>query len=133
PASWWPSCGLCGGAGPVVGSVAAEKQTARQWSAAGRHHGDLVPSPQLASARPVLQLEDGLVQEPEPVQPSTGQLPALGVQRQPAVMGDGAALVEEGTHLAALAEAEGLQPHQGQEAEAVVEFGEVDVGGGEVG
>ena len=70
---------------------------------------------------------------PKPWSRPGGQLAAVGVQRQLAVEGDARAALDERAALALAAEAERLEPRHGEEAEPVVELGDVDVGGREVG
>ena len=57
-----------------------------------------------------------------------GELAAVGVERELAVAGDAAAALEERAALALAAEAERLEPRQRDEAEPVVQLGDVDVG-----
>ena len=54
--------------------------------------------------------------------------PPAVLSGQQAVAGDVGAALNEGPALAAAAEAEGLEPHDGEDAEAVVELRRVDVG-----
>src|ERR1700761_7938804 len=75
------------------------------------------------------QLHTCLVQEAHPVQSTAGELSAAGVDRQRTVQSYTRTVVNELADLAVLAEPHRLQPHHGQEGEAVVELGHVDVGG----
>src|SRR5262245_25639764 len=77
--------------------------------------GDL-PRAALAAERP-----DALGEEPEAVEAAAGELPTPRVERQRAAEAHAAAL-DEGARLAALAEAERLDPRERQPAEAVVEL-----------
>lgn len=114
-------------------SASPEQQAPCQRTAARRNHGDLVSAAQLPGAGAVLELQHGFVQEAQPVQSPAGQLPALGAQGERAVAHNGASLVEERADFTAAAEAERFQSDEGQEAESVVEFGEVHIGRGQVG
>src|SRR4051794_12867731 len=89
-------------------------------AATGPHH--------LTFAGLAPQLGARLVEEAVAVQPSRRQLPAVRVQREQAVPRDPLAALDEGTALALPAEAEGFEPAERDEAEAVVELRHVDVG-----
>ena len=110
-----------------------EEQGAGDRAAAVGDGRDLDVLRDLALAGLAAQLEDGLVDEPEAVEPAGRQLAAVGVERQLALAGDAVAALDERAALALAAEAERLEPRHGEEAEAVVELGDVDVAGLEVG
>ncbi len=89
--------------------------------------------PQLPFSRLTAQLQARLVQHPVAVHAARGQLSPIGIQWQIAVQRDPRGTLDERSGLAVRADAERLQPRQGEEGEAVVEFGDVQVGGSEVG
>ena len=87
----------------------------------------------MAVAALAAQLHDRFVQEAETVQPAGRELPAVRVERQLAVERDPLAALDERPALAAPAEAERLEPRHREPAEAVVQLGDVDVAGAQIG
>src|SRR5262249_32828233 len=83
----------------------------------------------LARATFAPELDAGLVQEAEAVEPSARELTPVRVERDLAVERDRRAAFEEAAALALRAEAERLEPRERDEADAVVELRHVDVGG----
>jgi len=73
------------------------------------------------------QLHRGFVQETEAVQTAGGELPAVRIEGEFSLQRDAAAALDERARLALAAEAESLEPTHRDEAEAVVEFGDVDI------
>ena len=69
------------------------------------------------------QLDAGLVDEAEPVEPAARQLTSGGVEGKPAVTGDDRAVFDEGPRLATPTEPEGLEPDHREDREPVVELG----------
>ena len=67
--------------------------------------------------------------KPKPWSRPGRELPAVRVERELAVERDPLAALDERSALAEAAEAEGLEPRHRQPAEAVVQLGDVDVGG----
>src|SRR4051812_33158888 len=101
-----------------------EEEATGQRSAARRRDTDLRLAParphHLTVARLTPQLRARLVEEAVAVEPSRGQLPAVGVERQQAVARDALAAFDERAALALVAEAERFEPAERDEAEAVV-------------
>src|SRR6202011_2889596 len=88
----------------------------------------------LAIASLAPQLHDGLVHQPHAVRAPGGKLAAVRVQGDhAAVAGDVLAAVEEVLRLADPAEAERLEPGHAVEGEAVVQLGDLNVGGPQAG
>ena len=83
----------------------------------------------LALAGASAHLEAGLVEEPEPVKPPAGKLAAGGVERELPIQRDTRPAFDECTALTTPAESECLEPHHRQDAETVVELGELDIAG----
>src|SRR2546430_5215731 len=110
---------------------AREQETAGDRPSTGRHQRDLAVR-YLACPTRAAELADRLGEEAEAVQTASGELAAPGVERQLAAQAN-AARRDEGAALAALAEAEGLDPGQREPAEAVIELDRVDVAGPEIG
>src|SRR5262245_31899552 len=103
--------------GMVASGLAGEEQRAGHRTAAVRDRGHLRElARQLAVAGLAPELEDGLVDEPEPVEPPGGELAAMGVHRELAVEGDAVPPLDERPGLPLAAEAQRLQPRHGQEA-----------------
>src|SRR5207244_4992917 len=100
-------------------------------TSAGRDERHLAVAHLSGTAR-AAQLTDRLGEKAEAVQAAAGELPAPGVERQLAPQPN-AARGDEGPALAALAEAERLDPREREPAEAVVELDRVDVGRPDVG
>src|SRR3989442_3519212 len=110
---------------------AREQEAAGDRPSTGRHQRHLAVR-YLACPTRAAELEDRLGEEAEAVQTTSGELAAPGVERQLAAQAN-AARSDEGAALAALAEAEGLDPGQREPAEAVVELERVDVAGPDIG
>ena len=142
---WYPMSRFWPSTTPGSTSVRSRQATSASWSK--RHQPSLERSrapaigpPPLATAATstsfghlalaglAAHLEDGLVDEAEAVEPAGRQLAAVGVERQLALARDAVAALDERAALALAAEAERLEPRHGEEAEAVVELGDVDVG-----
>ena len=79
------------------------------------------------------QLRARFVQHPVSVHAPRGELPAVGVQRELPVEAEPLAALDVRARLALTADPEGLEPHQREEREAVVELGEVEVARPELG
>ena len=79
------------------------------------------------------QLHARLMDETEPVEPAARQLTPGGVEREHPQARDGGPVLDEGPALAPAAEPQRLQPHHGEDGEAVVELGHVHIGRPEVG
>src|SRR5205807_185767 len=73
------------------------------------------------------QLRHRLVQLEVAVEPAGRQLPPGRVDRKRSVERDATTTFDELAALARAAEAKRLEPHQGEEAEAVVQLGHLDV------
>src|SRR3989441_3227987 len=110
---------------------AREQEAAGDRPSTGRHQRHLAVR-YLARPTRAAKLADRLGEEAEAVQTASGELAAPGVERQLAAQAN-AARSDEGAALAALAEAEGLDPGQREPAEAVIELDRVDVAGPEIG
>src|SRR5439155_6303230 len=108
--------------------MAGQQEAAAEGAAAGAGDGHFGVSGDLAVAAFTPQLHARLVQEPVAVQAAGGKLASVGVERDLAVAGDALTAFDERSPFALLAEPESFQPRQGDEAEAVVELGHVDVG-----
>ncbi len=87
----------------------------------------------LAVARATAHLEDGFVQEREPVHAPGGELPPVGVEGHRPAGPDARAVVDPVVELPDPAEPERLEPRDRDVGEAVVELGDVDVSGGHRG
>ena len=111
---------------------AGQEHAAGDGAAAGRHDGDLGPG-HLPGAGGAAQLQDGFVDDPVAVHAPGRELAPVGVERQLAVEGDALAALDEGPGLAVAAQAEGLEPGEGEEREPVVELGDVDIARARVG
>src|SRR6185437_13412313 len=102
-----------------------EQHGAGDRAAAVGHGGHLGVAPtgphDLALAALTTELHAGLVNEGEPVQSPARELAPRGVEREQSVTSDVGASFNERAALAAAAEAEGLEPDDGEHAEAVVE------------
>src|ERR1035441_8380731 len=101
------------------GMMALEEQRAGGNTAArGDHRG--VSAGYLPLAGIVSQLLHGFVEKSEAVGPPLRELATMGVDRQLAVEGDPAAVVQPVVGFPETAEAEGFEPRDGVEGEAVV-------------
>jgi hypothetical protein len=78
------------------------------------------------------ELDTGLVHETQAMEPTGRQLPAVGVQGQITREGNAAPAIDEGSTLTGAAKSEGLKPIQRNDAEAVIQLRDVDVGGPEI-
>src|SRR5690242_7385923 len=91
-----------------------QEDAAGDGAAAGGHDGDLGAG-YLPGASGAAKLQYGLVDDPVAVHAPGGELAAVGVERQVAVEGDALAALDEGSGLALAAQAECLEPRDGEE------------------
>ncbi len=108
-------------------TVARQEQTAPERTAAGADHRHLGAARDLALVAAFPQLDARFVQESVAVQASGRQLTAVRVQGDVPVEGDPFAPVDEWTTFAVTAEAQRFEPRQRDEAEPVVQLGDVDI------
>ena len=110
-------------------SVGAQEHRSRRREATAADGGDLCV-PDLAGTTVAAQLDDGFVDETHAVGAAGRELTAVRVERDHAALaGDVPAAVEEVLRLADAAEAEPFEPRHAVEREAVVELGDLHVGG----
>src|SRR5580658_1308223 len=130
PSSWVPvpgrtPCPNGSGVRPPNRS-SGQQHASRDRPAAVGDDGDLVLLDlTLSGLSP--QLQTRLMKDPVPVQAPSGELTAIGVEWQLTVSRDAGGSFDKVSRLSVSAEAESLQPGQGEERKAVIELGNVDV------
>src|SRR5881275_194266 len=114
--------------GLLDGDSGRDQQTGRERFGPAADDSDFGPGGHLVGASRAPQLQARFVDGPEPVHAAGGELAAVGADGKLALQRDALAALDEAAALVLGDQPKGLEPADGEDREAVVHLGYVNIG-----